>query len=125
MKTFSLSFMLLVTSWLHGQDASDDFELLLKEPTLQEIEKPEVMFKGLLKVYQNYFSDQIINDCIYEHSCSTFSQGAINDYGLIKGGFLSIDRLIRCNRASGLDFVPSYFNEKGEIKDHWSAYRRH
>ena len=124
MKKLIFLFLLLPSSVLHGQDVRDDFDLLLKGPQITGIPGSEVKFKGLLKVYHNYFSDQIINDCIYEHSCSTFSQGAINEFGLIKGGFLSIDRLMRCNRASGLDFVPSYFNEKGEIKDHWSAYRK-
>jgi putative component of membrane protein insertase Oxa1/YidC/SpoIIIJ protein YidD/TM2 domain-containing membrane protein YozV len=112
MRIICFSYLLLLVCSVNGQDVTDDFNLLMSSPKMVGAPGAQVKFKGMLKVYQNYFSDQIINDCIYEHSCSTFSQGAITEFGLIKGGFLSIDRLMRCNRASGLDFVPSYFNQK-------------
>ena len=123
-KYFFIVFFFFCT-WANAQDKSVDFKLLLGEEVSSDTDRGVVAFKGLLKLYHNYFSEQIINDCIYEYSCSTFSQGSISEFGLIKGGVMSIDRLMRCNRASGLDFVPSYFNEKGEIKDHWSAYHKH
>lgn len=106
-----------------GQDIKQDIDLLLNEAYSENrMNNQKSEFQGIFKVYQTHFSEQIINDCIYEHSCSTFSQGAIKEWGLIKGGLLTLDRLMRCNRAAGLDFVPSYFNEKGRIKDHWSDY---
>ena len=79
-------------------------------------------FHGILKIYSNHLSEQIINDCIYSPSCSTFSQGAIREYGIIKGFFLSIDRLTRCNNASRLQIAPVRVNSEGKVNDHWEDY---
>ena len=117
----SLTFSVLMFG-LYAQNAEVDTKLLVNHQS--EIHQHDgTKFKGLLKIYNRYFSEQIINDCIYEESCSTFSQGAINEYGLIKGGFLSADRLMRCNRASAMDIAPVRINDDGRIKDHWLQYR--
>ena len=122
MRIFFTWVVLMMVYPVCSQDMASDIDLIWAGSHEQYADE-EVEFKGLLKVYHNLISDQIINDCIYEHSCSTFSQGAISSYGLIKGGVMSVERLMRCNRASGLDFVPSYFNDEGQVKDHWSDYR--
>ena len=121
MKYLGLTLLMLGALTLTGQNLDQDVTLLTHH---QEQSNGEglVKFKGLLKIYNRYFSEQIINDCIYQESCSTFSQGAINEYGLIKGGFLSADRLMRCNRASAMDIAPIRINNEGKIKDHWSRY---
>ncbi|OGC21492.1 membrane protein insertion efficiency factor YidD [candidate division WOR-1 bacterium RIFOXYB2_FULL_42_35] len=62
--------------------------------------------KNLLSLYRktNIFSGQ----CRYYPSCSHYAEEAIDKYGLIKGFFLALKRLIRCNQlfSGGFDPVP-------------------
>jgi len=53
--------------------------------------------KGAMLFYQYVVSPQFFRFCLYERSCSNFSKKAIEEFGLVKGVFLSADRLLRCN----------------------------
>ena len=46
--------------------------------------------------------------CKYEPSCSEYTKQAIERYGALKGSFLGIKRMVRCNPFSkgGYDPVP-------------------
>jgi len=57
-------------------------------------------FGSLLYLYQNVLSQQFSADCLYHPTCSDFSKDAIREYGLVKGLFLSSDRICRCNRIA-------------------------
>jgi putative membrane protein insertion efficiency factor len=71
------------------------------EPSIiKKINPLNVLFGSTLYVYQNTISRQISATCLYSPSCSDFAKNAVRHYGLIKGGFLSVDRLTRCNRIS-------------------------
>ncbi|MDW3192044.1 MAG: membrane protein insertion efficiency factor YidD [Cytophagales bacterium] len=109
-----------------GQDLRADLALVKSEALHKEEFKEEKssFFKGILKVYSNHISDQIINDCIYEESCSEFSQGAMRAFGPLKGSMLSMDRMMRCNRLSQSGTMPVRFNEIGKISDHWYRYAK-
>jgi putative component of membrane protein insertase Oxa1/YidC/SpoIIIJ protein YidD len=78
-------------------------------------------FSGLMFVYQNVLSSQIYAGCLYDPSCSEFSKKAIREYGLIKGVFLSADRLNRCNRISALEHDLSV--KQGRFPDDPHLYR--
>jgi putative component of membrane protein insertase Oxa1/YidC/SpoIIIJ protein YidD len=84
---------------------------------------PEKEMSGLFKIYQKHVSEQLISDCIYEESCSHFSQGAIKAYGPIKGFIMTLDRLTRCSRASYAETPRVRINDNGKIMDHWDAYK--
>ncbi|HKM94919.1 MAG TPA: membrane protein insertion efficiency factor YidD [Prolixibacteraceae bacterium] len=71
-----------------------------------------LLYGGLLFVYQNTISQHFSADCLYSPSCSEFSKQAVKEFGFIKGGLLSFDRLNRCTRLSALDMHPSVFNPK-------------
>ena len=73
--------------------------------------------------YQNVVSAQIFRQCIYERSCSNFSKKAISEFGLIKGIFISADRLLRCNEQALNDIPPDQFDEIGLAIDEPSKYR--
>ena len=62
---------------------------------------------GLIKVYQ-MIPLKIHNNCKYIPTCSNYGIEAINEYGSIKGTYLSIKRILRCNPFSkgGYDPVP-------------------
>ncbi|MFM2224391.1 MAG: hypothetical protein RJA07_593 [Bacteroidota bacterium] len=70
-----------------------------------------LFFKGSLYFYQNVISKQISAQCLYDVSCSDFSKQSIQKYGLLKGIFLSADRILRCNRISALDIPASTIND--------------
>ncbi|HEY6161054.1 MAG TPA: membrane protein insertion efficiency factor YidD [Bacteroidia bacterium] len=81
-------------------------------------------FTGMMLLYQRVISPQISSDCVYSRSCSNFSKEAIHQFGLIKGIFLTADRLLRCNRSCENDFPLSSFEPNGKIKDEPSDYRK-
>jgi len=58
-----------------------------------------------IKVYQKYISPLFAPRCKYYPSCSTYTELAITEFG-IKGLFMGIYRLIRCNPFShgGVDY---------------------
>ena len=62
----------------------------------------------LIKLYQKIpFRSHFY--CKFIPTCSNYAVEAITYYGLIKGGYLSIKRILRCNpfsKSSGLDPVP-------------------
>ena len=63
---------------------------------------------GMIRVYQMIpFSSH--SKCKFIPRCSDYGIECISKYGPIKGGFLNIKRIIRCNpfnRKSGYDPVP-------------------
>jgi len=87
-----------------------------------ERKKKGVAF-AMLNFYKRNISDQIINDCIYEVSCSEFSRQLFANYGTFKGVFLTLDRLSRCNRLSYQDVPLTRRNAEGKIIDHWEDYQ--
>lgn len=124
MRALTLILFLFISVASFAQDFRSDLALVKSEALHEEhVEKEKSsFFKGILKLYSNHISDQIINDCIYEESCSEFSQGAIRAYGPLKGTMLSMDRMMRCNRLSQSGTMPVRFNEIGKISDHWYNY---
>ncbi len=61
---------------------------------------------GVLFVYQNTLSQHFSATCLYHPSCSDFSKKSIQNYGLLKGIFLSADRVMRCNRIAATGIHP-------------------
>ncbi len=62
----------------------------------------------LIKLYQKIpFRSHIY--CKFIPTCSNYAIEAINEYGSIKGSYLAIKRILRCNpfnKKSGYDPVP-------------------
>ena len=59
----------------------------------------------LIKIYQN----TPINThkmCRYTPTCSEYAIEAINEYGSIKGSYLAIKRILRCNPLGGYGYDP-------------------
>jgi putative membrane protein insertion efficiency factor len=65
-------------------------------------------FIGLIKVYQFTLSPFLARQCRFVPTCSQYSIEAIQKYGALKGGWLAIKRILRCNPwgGSGYDPVP-------------------
>lgn len=52
--------------------------------------------------------------CRHIPTCSNYALQAINEYGALKGSYLSIKRILRCNPlgTKGIDLVPRKENKK-------------
>ena len=82
-----------------------------------------LVFGGGLFFYQKIISPQIVMGCAFNPSCSNFSKGCVNEFGIVKGVFLSADRLTRCTRLSSIDFHPILFDENDKVTDLPIYYR--
>lgn len=51
----------------------------------------------LVKFYQRNISPMLGSHCRYTPTCSQYSVEAFEKYGFLKGLFLSIKRILRCN----------------------------
>ncbi len=72
--------------------------------------------------YQYIISPQFFRHCLYERSCSNFSKKSILEFGLIKGVFMSADRLLRCNMEALNDIPPCDFDVYGYAIDEPKKY---
>ena len=63
---------------------------------------------ALIKVYKVLLSPLFPNSCRFYPTCSVYAMEAVSKYGAIKGMWLSIKRIIRCNpfNPGGFDPVP-------------------
>lgn len=69
---------------------------------------------GLIKLYQK-IPGNFHYACKHIPTCSEYTIQAINEYGSIKGSYLGIKRIIKCNpfNKGGIDLVPQR-SEKNE-----------
>ncbi|MBF4695438.1 membrane protein insertion efficiency factor YidD [Fusibacter ferrireducens] len=51
----------------------------------------------IIKLYQKYISPLLGSNCRFLPTCSQYSLEAIEKYGAIKGGFLSVKRISKCH----------------------------
>ncbi len=63
----------------------------------QIINIPKRLFIALIKVYQRYISPLLGNNCRFVPSCSEYTRQAVDKYGIIKGSFKAIKRILKCH----------------------------
>lgn len=71
---------------------------------------------GLIYVYKWVISPLLPHGCIYLPTCSTYTLKAIKSFGVFKGTYLGLKRILRCTpkHLGGVDPVPD--NIKGDCK---------
>lgn len=121
MKKLLLLIFTLVSFYCEAQ-TQNDIALIEEEVLNKSFNQRRVNSRGLYALYKNHFTDQIVNSCLYDQSCSTFSHGAIKNFGLIKGIFLTADRISRCNRITYAETHKAFIDTSGKIIDHWEDY---
>ena len=62
----------------------------------------------MIKFYRKYISPMKSTKCPYIPTCSSYGLEAVEKYGALKGGLLTLWRILRCNPFSkgGYDPVP-------------------
>lgn len=65
-------------------------------------------FLAVIRFYQRFISPALPPSCRFTPTCSQYTYEAIDRYGLAKGGWLGIKRIVRCNpfNPGGYDPVP-------------------
>ena len=76
------------------------------------------IFKRLIRFYQKAVSAYTQPHCIYIPTCSAYAIEAIERFGVVRGGLLSVWRILRCNTFArgGYDPVPEHFTFRREYK---------
>ncbi|MDQ2092405.1 membrane protein insertion efficiency factor YidD [Marimonas arenosa] len=61
-----------------------------------------------VRAYRLIFSPWVGHNCRYEPTCSAYALEALAKHGAIKGGWLALRRILRCNPwgSCGYDPVP-------------------
>ena len=62
----------------------------------------------LIRCYAFVLSPILGNNCRFHPSCSSYAAEAIDHYGVLKGGWLTLRRLLKCHpfHPGGCDPVP-------------------
>ena len=83
-----------------------------------------IKFKiNLIKIYKYLFSPLMGNNCRYLTSCSEYYINSLKCFGLLKGSYMGIKRILSCHSikflggGSSLDFVPKKNILKRENSD--------
>ncbi len=71
---------------------------------------------GLIYIYKRIISPLLPKSCIYYPTCSSYALDAINEFGVLKGGFLASRRIISCRPKNKGGYDPVEINIKGEGK---------
>jgi hypothetical protein len=62
----------------------------------------------MIVLYQKLISPMLLPSCRFYPSCSTYARLALKKHGMMKGGILSLTRILRCHplHPGGYDPVP-------------------
>jgi putative membrane protein insertion efficiency factor len=64
---------------------------------------------GAIKAYQRFVSPLLPRSCRFHPTCSSYALTSVERFGVIRGGWLAIRRIGRCNpfNEGGYDPVPA------------------
>lgn len=69
----------------------------------------KLLLLKFIRFYQKHISPCFPARCRFRPTCSAYAYEAINKYGIFKGGWLALKRLLRCHpfsNANWYDPVP-------------------
>ena len=68
--------------------------------------RPRGIVVGMIRTYKRLLSPLLPPSCKFSPTCSQYTMEAIEKYGVLKGGFLGLWRLLRCNPFSKGGYDP-------------------
>lgn len=74
------------------------------------------IFIFIIEIYQKYISPFLPRRCRFYPTCSAYGKEAIEKHGALKGGWLALKRIVRCNpfNDGGFDPVPPSKETRGK-----------
>lgn len=69
-----------------------------------------------IKIYQKVISPLLGNNCRFTPSCSNYMVGSIEEWGIFRGSFLGIKRILRCHPWGSMGDDPVPKNNKNVNK---------
>jgi len=75
---------------------------------------PQKLVLTLIKAYQRFLSPLLGSNCRFQPTCSQYSSEAVSRFGVLKGAWLTVKRILKCHplNAGGEDPVPPKTKEK-------------
>ncbi len=69
---------------------------------------PKAALLGTIRFYRRFVSPGLPPSCRFSPTCSEYALEAVSRHGALKGGFLALWRILRCNPfcKGGYDPVP-------------------
>jgi putative membrane protein insertion efficiency factor len=69
---------------------------------------PARVLTTLIGAYQRWISPFLGNRCRFHPSCSAYAKTAIETHGALRGSWLAVRRLVKCQpfHPGGFDYVP-------------------
>jgi putative membrane protein insertion efficiency factor len=79
---------------------------------------PRFVLLTLINFYRACISPHFPACCRYIPTCSQYALTAVERFGALRGGWLTLKRILRCNpfHAGGFDPVPDSFSFAGHSK---------
>ncbi|MCH2136972.1 MAG: membrane protein insertion efficiency factor YidD [Phycisphaerales bacterium] len=65
-----------------------------------------VILLGLIRLYQATLSPLMGGHCRFQPTCSRYGAEAIRRFGALRGGALTLRRLMRCHPCGGAGYDP-------------------
>ena len=80
----------------------------MSDARVRRRDKPARLLIALTRVYQRFVSPLLPASCIYTPTCSEYAIQALRAHGTLRGGWLALRRIARCNplHRGGYDPVP-------------------
>jgi uncharacterized protein len=74
--------------------------------------RPAAALMALIGAYQRWISPFLGNRCRFYPSCSVYAKTAIETHGALRGTWLAVRRLVKCQpfHPGGFDYVPPAVN---------------
>lgn len=69
---------------------------------------PALAVMGMIRLYQRAVSPSLGRNCRFSPTCSAYAYASLGRYGLVRGSWLALHRLARCQPLveGGYDPVP-------------------
>ncbi|MGM7636308.1 membrane protein insertion efficiency factor YidD [Bacillus sp. Hm123] len=74
----------------------------------------KILFMSFIRFYQKFISPLKPPTCRFYPTCSHYGLEAVQRFGAIKGGYLTIVRILKCHpfHPGGFDLVPETWKDR-------------